>query len=131
MKDNYKDTLNLPKTSFGMRANLAQKEPKYLKDWEEMDLYSLIREVRRGGPNYTLHDGPPYPTGDLHVGTGMNKILKDIIIRFQTMHGYDAPYIPGWDCHGLPIEHKVMTELAGREEEMTDLQIRGGAESSR
>jgi len=125
MKDNYKDTLNLPKTSFGMRANLAQKEPKYLKDWEEMDLYSLIRESRRGRPNYTLHDGPPYPTGDLHVGTGMNKILKDIIIRFQTMHGFDAPYIPGWDCHGLPIEHKVMTELAGREEDMTDLQIRG------
>jgi isoleucyl-tRNA synthetase len=124
MTDNYKDTLNLPKTSFGMRANLAQKEPRYLKDWEEMGLYSMIREARRGEPNYTLHDGPPYPTGDLHVGTGMNKILKDIIIRFQTMHGLDAPYIPGWDCHGLPIEHKVMTELAGKEEEMTDLQIR-------
>jgi len=124
MTDNYKDTLNLPKTSFGMRANLAQKEPRYLKDWEEMGLYSLIREARRGKPNYTLHDGPPYPTGDLHVGTGMNKILKDFIIRFHTMHGLDAPYIPGWDCHGLPIEHKVMTELAGKEEEMTDLQIR-------
>lgn len=124
MTNNYKDTLNLPKTSFGMKANLAQKEPKYLKRWEESDLYSMIRKARTGSPNYTLHDGPPYPTGDLHIGTGMNKILKDFIIRFNTMRGFDAPYIPGWDCHGLPIEHKVMTELAGREEEMTDLQIR-------
>ncbi|MDP8215114.1 MAG: isoleucine--tRNA ligase [Candidatus Euphemobacter frigidus] len=124
MNKNYKDTLNLPKTSFGMRANLAQKEPQFLSRWKEMKLYSRIREARLGKPKYTLHDGPPYPTGDLHIGTGMNKILKDIIVRFQTMGDLDAPFIPGWDCHGLPIEHKVMTELASRAQEMTDSQIR-------
>ena len=124
MTNDYKETLNLPRTSFGMRADLARKEPQFLKHWEDMKLYSRIREERRGRPNYTIHDGPPYPTGDLHIGTGMNKILKDIIVRFQTMSDLDAPFIPGWDCHGLPIEHKVMTELAGRAEDMTGFQIR-------
>jgi isoleucyl-tRNA synthetase len=120
----YKETLNLPRTSFGMRADLARKEPEFLARWEEMDLYDRIRSARKGKENYTLHDGPPYPTGDLHIGTGMNKILKDVIVRFQTMSGFDAPYIPGWDCHGLPIEHKVMTELGEEAEKMSAAEIR-------
>ena len=124
MNKDYKDTLNLPKTSFGMRANLAQKEPQFLSRWRKMKLYSRIREARLGKPKYTLHDGPPYPTGDLHIGTGMNKILKDIIVRFQTMGDLDAPFVPGWAWYWRPIEHKVMTELASRAQEMTDSQIR-------
>ncbi|MCX6349295.1 MAG: class I tRNA ligase family protein, partial [Candidatus Aureabacteria bacterium] len=107
----YKSTLNLPRTAFEMKADLLRKEPQFLKRWEEMGLYRMIRTAREGKPLYVLHDGPPYPTGDLHIGTGMNKILKDFIVRFYTMLGYNAPFIPGWDCHGLPIEHKVMTEL--------------------
>ncbi|MGR3319585.1 MAG: class I tRNA ligase family protein, partial [Candidatus Anammoxibacter sp.] len=107
----YKNTLNLPKTKFPMKANLLEKEPQALKKWEKEDLYGQIRKARAGAKKMILHDGPPYPTGDLHIGTGLNKILKDIIVRFHTMRGYDAPYVPGWDCHGLPIEHRVMQEL--------------------
>ncbi len=120
----YKPTLNLPRTSFGMRADLARKEPEYLDRWTGEDLYGRIRRARAGRENHTLHDGPPYPTGDLHIGTGMNKILKDFIIRFWTMCGFDAPYIPGWDCHGLPIEHKVMTALGERAEQLSPAEIR-------
>ncbi|MDP8236185.1 MAG: isoleucine--tRNA ligase [Candidatus Erginobacter occultus] len=120
----YKQTLNLPRTSFGMRADLARKEPEYLVRWEKMGLYEEIRRARAGKDNYTLHDGPPYPSGDLHIGTGMNKILKDFVIRFQTMSGFDAPYIPGWDCHGLPIEHKVMTGLGEEAEKLSAPEIR-------
>ncbi len=123
MSKDYKDTLNLPQTSFSMKAGLDRKEPEYLRRWEETGLYSLIREARKG-KRYTLHDGPPYPTGDLHIGTGMNKILKDFIVRFRNMRGYDAPFIPGWDCHGLPIEHKVMTELGEEAEKLSDTEIR-------
>ena len=120
----YKETLNLPRTSFGMRAGLARKEPEYLARWARMDLYARIRDARRGKQKYTLHDGPPYPTGDLHIGTGMNKILKDFIVRFRTMSGFDTPYIPGWDCHGLPIEHKVMSELGEKAEKLGPAEIR-------
>ncbi len=123
-QQDYRQTLNLPRTSFGMRAGLAQKEPEFLARWSAMDLYARIRSAREGKEKYTLHDGPPYPTGDLHIGTGMNKILKDIIVRFRTMSGYDAPYIPGWDCHGLPIEHKVMTGLGEGAEKLTATEIR-------
>ena len=103
----YKDTLNLPKTAFPMKASLAQREPNRLQQWEEMDLYGKIREVSAGRPKFILHDGPPYANGDLHVGHGVNKILKDIIIKARTLDGYDAPFVPGWDCHGLPIELNV------------------------
>ncbi len=123
-KHDYKPTLNLPRTSFGMRADLARKEPEYLARWAEQDLYGRIRRARAGREKYTLHDGPPYPTGDLHIGTGMNKILKDFIVHFQTMNGFDAPYIPGWDCHGLPIEHKVMTALGEQAEQLPPAEIR-------
>lgn len=108
---NYKDTLNLPRTAFSMKANLTQKEPGILEEWERKGLYRQIREARSGNPKFILHDGPPYPTGDLHIGTGMGKILKDMVVKYKTMRGHDAPYVPGWDCHGLPVELKVMQEL--------------------
>ena len=103
----YKSTLNLPKTDFPMRGNLAQREPETLKRWEAMGLYKKIREACAGRPKYILHDGPPYANGEIHIGHAVNKVLKDIIVKSRTLDGYDAPYVPGWDCHGLPIELQV------------------------
>ena len=103
----YKDTLNLPNTGFPMKANLAQREPEMLKRWEAMDLYGLIREARAGAAQFILHDGPPYANGEIHIGHAVNKVLKDIIVKSRTLDGLDAPYVPGWDCHGLPIELQV------------------------
>ncbi|MFK8051201.1 MAG: isoleucine--tRNA ligase [Halioglobus sp.] len=103
----YKDTLNLPQTAFPMKASLSQREPARLKQWNQTGLYQKIREVSAGRPSFILHDGPPYANGDLHVGHAVNKILKDIIVKSKTLSGYDAPYVPGWDCHGLPIELNV------------------------
>ncbi len=107
----YKATLNLPQTDFPMKANLAQREPDRLKAWSEMNLYAQIREVGQGRPKFILHDGPPYANGELHVGHAINKILKDIIIKSKTLSGFDAPYVPGWDCHGLPIELNVEKKI--------------------
>ncbi|MEE4278791.1 MAG: isoleucine--tRNA ligase [Halieaceae bacterium] len=104
---NYKDTLNLPSTAFPMKASLAQREPQRLKQWQEMGLFQRIREARAGRPRFILHDGPPYANGELHVGHAVNKVLKDIIVKYKTLDGFDAPYVPGWDCHGLPIELNV------------------------
>jgi isoleucyl-tRNA synthetase len=103
----YKDTLNLPKTAFPMKAGLAQREPQRLKQWAEQDLYGKIRAASVGRPKFVLHDGPPYANGDLHLGHAVNKILKDIIVKSRSLDGFDAPYVPGWDCHGLPIELNV------------------------
>lgn len=103
----YKHTLNLPQTDFAMKASLAQREPAMLKRWQDMDLYSQIRQQCAGRPPYILHDGPPYANGDLHLGHSVNKSLKDMIVKSRTLLGFDAPYVPGWDCHGLPIEHNV------------------------
>ncbi|MEE4245602.1 MAG: isoleucine--tRNA ligase [Kangiellaceae bacterium] len=103
----YKSTLNLPKTDFAMKANLAQREPTMLKQWQQTDIYSAIRKASEGRPKFILHDGPPYANGNIHIGHAVNKILKDIIIKSKTLSGFDAPYVPGWDCHGLPIEHNV------------------------
>jgi isoleucyl-tRNA synthetase len=103
----YKSTLNLPQTAFPMKASLAQREPQRLKQWQEMDLYGQIRQASAGRPQFILHDGPPYANGDLHLGHSVNKILKDIIVKSRTLDGFDAPYVPGWDCHGLPIELNV------------------------
>ncbi len=100
----YKKTLNLPDTPFPMRGDLAKREPIMLKDWQEKRLYQKIREVSKGRPKFVLHDGPPYANGDIHIGHAVNKILKDIIVKSKTLSGFDAPYVPGWDCHGLPIE---------------------------
>ncbi len=107
----YKATLNLPKTDFPMRANLAQREPGMLKGWQESKLYQQIRQARAGREKYILHDGPPYANGDIHLGHAVNKTLKDIVVKSRTLSGFDAPYIPGWDCHGLPIEHNVEKKI--------------------
>ena len=107
----HKSTLNLPQTDFPMRGNLAQREPKTLKKWQQMDLYNKLRAVGKGREQFILHDGPPYANGDIHIGHAVNKILKDIIVKSKTLSGFDAPYVPGWDCHGLPIEHKVEQKI--------------------
>jgi isoleucyl-tRNA synthetase len=107
----YKDTLLLPKTDYPMKAGLDKLEPALQKQWAEQDIYARIRAARAGRPKSVLHDGPPYATGDLHVGTGLNKTLKDFVVRYKTMRGFDSPFRPGWDCHGLPIESRVMKEL--------------------
>ena len=110
-KDNstndYRDTLFLPTTDFPMRAGLPKAEPKWLEKWDEEGLYEQLREDSKGRPEFMLHDGPPYANGHIHIGTGMNKILKDLVVRTKQMAGFDADYVPGWDCHGLPIEWKV------------------------
>ena len=120
----YKKTLNLPKTDFPMKANLVQREPEILKKWEKQDIYSVIRDTSNGRPTYILHDGPPYANGNIHMGTAFNKILKDMIIKAKQMDGYDVPYVPGWDCHGLPIELQVDHELGDKKLEMTCSEIR-------
>ena len=107
----YKNTLNLPKTSFPMRANLAQMEPKILETWREQDIYQQIRYARSGRKKFILHDGPPYANGDIHIGHAINKILKDMVVKSRTLDGFDCPFVPGWDCHGLPIEHNVEKKI--------------------
>jgi isoleucyl-tRNA synthetase len=119
-----KATVNLPKTAFPMKAGLPQNEPKMLERWEQMGLYERIREARKGAPRYILHDGPPYTSGPIHMGTAMNKCLKDFIVKSKTMAGFDAPYVPGWDCHGLPIEIKVDKELGGKKLQMKASDVR-------
>ncbi len=119
-----KDTINLPKTHFPMKANLPQNEPKWLEKWEKENLYSQLRAARKHAPIFTLHDGPPYANGRIHLGTALNKILKDFIVKSKTVAGFNAPYIPGWDCHGLPIEINVDKELGPRKARMNAVDIR-------
>ncbi|HEY6338893.1 MAG TPA: isoleucine--tRNA ligase [Candidatus Sulfotelmatobacter sp.] len=119
-----KATINLPKTDFPMKANLPQNEPKTLERWEQMGIYERIRQARKGRPKYILHDGPPYTSGPIHLGTALNKCLKDFIVKSKTMAGFDAPYVPGWDCHGLPIEIKVDKELGGKKLQMRPTDVR-------
>ena len=119
-----KQTVNLPKTDFPMKADLAQREPLMLARWNAEGLYGQIRTARAGRPRYVLHDGPPYANGNIHLGHAFNKLLKDFIIKSKTMAGYDSPYIPGWDCHGLPIEIKVDSQLGSKKAHMTTAQIR-------
>ncbi len=120
----YKATLNLPKTDFPMKANLPQREPELLALWERERLYERIQEQGRGRPRYILHDGPPYANGRIHIGHALNKILKDIIVKSKTMAGYHVPYVPGWDCHGLPIEHQVLKELGEKKKDLDTSAIR-------
>jgi len=120
----YRDTLNLPKTEFSMKANLIQKEPQLRKNWAKDDIYGKTRKKRQGADLYILHDGPPYANGDIHMGHVINKVLKDFVVKYKTMAGFDAPYVPGWDCHGLPIEAKVTDELGDRALQMDKLEIR-------
>src|SRR5919107_3021241 len=102
-----KKTVNLPKTGFAQKANLGQSEPARLKKWAEIDLYALIRRASEGREKFVLHDGPPYANSDIHLGTALNKIVKDLVVKSRSMMGYDSPYVPGYDCHGLPIELHV------------------------
>ncbi len=120
----YKSSLNLPKTPFPMRANLIKREPDMIDKWDRENLYGIIRKASEGRKHFMLHDGPPYANGNIHMGTAFNKVLKDIIIKTRQMAGYDAPYVPGWDCHGLPIEHKVDSELGPQKAGMTQVEIR-------
>ncbi|MCC6573954.1 MAG: isoleucine--tRNA ligase [Planctomycetes bacterium] len=124
-KSRYKQTVLLPQTEFPMKADLAQREPQRRKKWDEIKLYDAIRAARKGAKAWVLHDGPPYANGDAHTGHGLNKGLKDLVVKFRTMQGYDCPYVPGWDCHGLPIEHKVLEDLGGtKPPTMTALELR-------
>ncbi|MGB5734865.1 MAG: class I tRNA ligase family protein, partial [Thiohalocapsa sp.] len=120
----YKHTLNLPKTGFPMKANLAQREPEMLKRWEAADVYGQIRAARAGAEPFILHDGPPYANGDIHIGHAVNKVLKDIIVKSRTLDGFDAPYVPGWDCHGLPIELQVEKKKGKPGQKITAAQFR-------
>jgi len=122
--EEIKATINLPRTDFSMKANLPQREPGQLDRWESMDLYGRIREARRGRPLFVLHDGPPYANGRIHLGQSLNKIIKDLIVKSRSMMGFDAPYVPGWDCHGLPIEVQVDRELGPKKASMSPLQVR-------
>lgn len=115
----YKDTLNLPKTNFPMKANLSRKEPELLTMWEDMNIYEQTRRALKGRKTYILHDGPPYANGNIHLGTALNKVIKDMVIKSKNMSGFDSVYVPGWDCHGLPIEHQVEKELGNRKNEMS------------
>src|SRR6266581_3768081 len=125
MGQNYKDTLNLPRTDFPMKANLPMREPEMLRNWEEMRLYQEIQRSRAGRELFVLHDGPPFANGDVHMGTALNKILKDIVVKSKTMAGFRAPFVPGWDCHGLPIEYKVVKETRG----LSPLEVRKRCEA--
>src|ERR1041385_5966652 len=125
MSQNYKQTLNLPQTDFPMKAGLASREPEMLKNWEAMDLYGRIQEARAEAELFVLHDGPPFANGDVHMGTALNKILKDLVVKSKTMAGFRAPYIPGWDCHGLPIEYKVVKETR----KLSPLEVRQRSEA--
>src|SRR3981081_3332728 len=119
-----KETINLPKTKFAQKANLPQSEPARLKKWAEMDLYQQIRRARAGAPRFILHDGPPYANAAIHLGTALNRNLKDFVVKSRTMLGYDAPYVPGYDCHGLPIELHVERKLGAKKANMPVLSIR-------
>ncbi len=125
MSQNYKETLNLPQTDFPMKAGLARREPEMLKKWEEMRLYEQIQKARTEAELFVLHDGPPFANGDVHMGTALNKILKDLVVKSKTMAGFRAPYIPGWDCHGLPIEYKVVKESR----DLSPLEVRQRSEA--
>ena len=120
----YKSTLNLPRTDFPMKADLARREPQQLAAWQAMGLEEKLRKAAAGRPRFLMHDGPPYANGNIHIGHALNKILKDVVVRSRSMLGFDAPYVPGWDCHGLPIEQKVDKELGPKKREMSAVQIR-------
>ncbi len=118
MKTNYKDTLNLPRTDFSMKANLSILEPKLISAWQDSNIYQKLRKARRGQKKFMLHDGPPYANGAIHIGHALNKLLKDIIIKYKVLSGYDCPFIIGWDCHGLPVEHQLFKELGSNKHDV-------------
>ena len=129
MANDYKSTLNLPRTDFPMKADLVSREPQRLEKWQQAGLYAKIQTSRTAAPKFVLHDGPPFANGDVHIGTALNKILKDIIVKYKTLCGFSAPYIPGWDCHGLPIEFKVTQEMRKEFEAVEWPKIRAACEA--
>ncbi|MDD2443143.1 MAG: class I tRNA ligase family protein, partial [Desulfotomaculaceae bacterium] len=120
----YSKTLNLPKTNFPMRANLPERELEILKYWDEMDIYRKVQEKNSGRPKFILHDGPPYANGHIHLGHVLNKVLKDIVVKYHSMSGYDAPYVPGWDTHGLPIEQQAIKTYGLKRHEIDPVEFR-------
>ena len=124
MAQDYNATLNLPETDFPMRGNLPAREPQTLQKWEEEKLYSKIIKKNEGRPTYILHDGPPYANGDIHLGTALNKVLKDIIVKYKNMSGFCSPYVPGWDTHGLPIELKAMKKIGVENGAISPVELR-------
>ncbi|MDP8261972.1 MAG: isoleucine--tRNA ligase [Candidatus Ancaeobacter aquaticus] len=124
---NYKDTINLPQTAFPMKAALKDREPVILSQWKEKDMYKALRENKKGKKKFILHDGPPYANGNIHIGHALNKILKDVVIKYKTLRGYDAPYVPGWDCHGLPVEHQLFKELNKTKHDVDHVEFRKSA----
>ena len=120
---NYKDTVFLPRTDFPMRGGLPTKEPQILQNWQDIDIYKKLREARKDAPRFTLHDGPPYANGQLHIGHALNKILKDVVNRSQSMLGKNANYVPGWDCHGLPIEWKIEEQYRKKGKDKDDVPV--------
>ena len=128
-KNDFRSTLNLPQTDFPMRANLFQREPEMMKKWDELRLEEKLDQQRAGRPKYILHDGPPYANGNIHLGHALNKILKDLVVRYKTMKGFSSTYIPGWDCHGLPIEQKVVQDLGAKVKELAPIEIRKRCEA--
>ena len=121
---NYKETIQLPRTDFPMRANLPEKESEILQYWAHSQIYKCIQESRKDSKPYIFHDGPPYANGHIHMGTAFNRILKDIIVKYKTMAGYKVPFIPGWDCHGMPIEREVIKELSGKGQNLSNEELR-------
>jgi len=119
-----KDTLQLPRTEFPMRAGLAQREPGRVAHWQRIGLYQALQAKRAGAPSFVLHDGPPFTNGDVHIGTALNKTLKDITVRYRALSGRRTPYVPGWDCHGLPIEQKVTQELRAQNKQVATAELR-------
>lgn len=124
MAQDYNATLNLPKTAFPMRGNLPKREPDVLGKWEEQDLYEKMVQKNQGRPMYVLHDGPPYANGEIHLGTALNKVLKDFIIKYKNMSGFCAPYVPGWDTHGLPIELKALKSIGVENGAISPVELR-------
>ena len=120
----FKNTLNLPKTDFPMKANLPKREPALLAKWRSLNIYQLIRDKFNGKPKYILHDGPPYANGDIHIGHALNKTLKDIVVKYKSMQGFDSPFVPGWDCHGLPVEHQLFKELGITKNDISQIEFR-------
>ncbi|RYD06359.1 hypothetical protein N752_05550 [Desulforamulus aquiferis] len=120
----YSKTLNLPQTEFPMRGNLPQREPDMLKYWAEIDLYKKVQEKNKGKNKYILHDGPPYANGHIHLGHTLNKVLKDMVVKYRSMSGYDAPYIPGWDTHGLPIEQQAIKAMGINRHQVSPVEFR-------
>lgn len=129
-KNDYNKTLNLPQTTFDMRAGLPKKEPGFVRHWEEMDLNGKMLKKNEGKPLYVLHDGPPYANGDIHLGTALNKVLKDIIVKYKNMTGYCSPYVPGWDTHGLPTELKALKKIGLDKDKATPVKPAATAGSS-